>query len=110
MFEKQACKGAFGSQPHQPIMITEHSQISKVLMIFLEGGKQDDLENPCGTAEKQCTTQLSYGPGQELNWGHLGERRALYTRANHAMISVNSLTMNSFNVFNEYAIKPLLQI
>ena len=30
MFEKQACKGAFSCQPHQPIMTTEHSQRSKV--------------------------------------------------------------------------------
>ena len=26
VFEKQACKGAFSSQPHQPIVITKHSQ------------------------------------------------------------------------------------
>ena len=61
MFEKQACKGTFSCQPHQPIMTTEHSKDQKCL-IFPEGGKPDGLENPCGTAENQRTTQLTYGP------------------------------------------------
>ena len=52
VFEKLACKGAFG-QPHQPIMTTKHSQDWKCLIFFPEGGKQDVLENPCGTAENQ---------------------------------------------------------
>ena len=69
--------------PHQPIMTTEHSQDRKCL-IFPEGGKPDVLENPCGTAENQRTTQLTYGPSRESNRGHLGERRALYAHANHA--------------------------
>ena len=34
MFEKQACKGAFGCQPHQPIMTTEHSQDRKCLIFW----------------------------------------------------------------------------
>ena len=32
VFEKQACKGAFSCQPHQPIMTTEHSQDRKCLI------------------------------------------------------------------------------
>ena len=37
MFEKQACKGAFGCQPHQLIMTTEHSNRSKVFDFFSSG-------------------------------------------------------------------------
>ena len=58
-------------------MTTEHSK-------DLEGRKPDGLENLCGTAENQHTTQLTYGPGRESNRGHIGERRALYAQANHA--------------------------
>ena len=83
MFEKQACKGAFGCQPHQPIMTMEHSQDRKCLN-FPEGGKPNGLENPCGTAENQRTTQLIYGPDRESNRGYFGERRALYAQANHS--------------------------
>ena len=61
VFEKQACKGTFGYQPHQPIMTTEHSQRSR-----------EDY--------------LTYGSGRESNRGHLGERRALYAQANHATL------------------------
>ena len=57
---------------------------------FPEGGKPDGLENPCGTAENQRTTQLTYGPDRELNQGHLGERRALYAQANRATSQVNA--------------------
>ena len=64
-------------------MTTEHSQDRKCL-IFPEGGKPDVLENLCGTAENQRTTQLTYGPDRESNRGHLGERRALYAPANRA--------------------------
>ena len=39
-------------------MTTEHSQDRRRLN-FPEGGKQDSLENPCGTAEEQLTTQLT---------------------------------------------------
>ena len=57
--------GAFSCQPHQPIMTTEHSQDWKCLT-FPEGGKPDSLENPCGTAENQRTTQLTWPwPGIE---------------------------------------------
>ena len=35
VFEKLAFKGAFGCQPHQPIVTTEHSQRSKVFDCFL---------------------------------------------------------------------------
>ena len=58
VFEQQACKGAFSCQPRQPIMTSEHSQDQKCL-ISPEGGKPDGLENPRGTAENQCTTQLT---------------------------------------------------
>ena len=51
---------------------------------FPIGGKPDGLENSHGTAENQRTTQLTCGPGREMNRGHLDERRALYTQANHA--------------------------
>ena len=70
-------------------MTTEHSQDQKCL-IFLEGGKPDGLENPRGTAEL-LTTQLTYGPGQESNRGHLGVRRALYAQANHAKMALLQL-------------------
>ena len=90
MFKKQACKGAFSCQPRQPIMTSEHSQDQKCL-ISPEGGKPDGLENPRGTAENQCTTQLTYGTGRESNQGHLGERRALYAQANRAMSHYKSL-------------------
>ena len=45
-------------------------------------GKLDGLENPRGTAESQCTIQLTYGPGRVLNQTHLVEGLAL--QANHA--------------------------
>ena len=72
-------------------MTTEHSQDRKCL-IFPEGGKPDGLENPSGTAENQRTTQLTYGPVRESNWGHLGERRALYAHANHDPTFLQALT------------------
>jgi hypothetical protein len=123
VFEKLAFKGAFGCQPHQPIMTTKHSQRSKVFDLKTlvaqqrtthiwpcpgiepgspwweasalrtsqlcplkspEGGKPDGLENPCGTAENQRTTQITYGPGQVSNQGHLGEGWLLYAQANNA--------------------------
>ena len=61
-------------------MTTEHSQDRKCLIFLPEGGKPDGMENPCGTAENQRTTQLTYGPGRESNRGQLGER--LYAQAN----------------------------
>ena len=76
--------GPFGSQPHQPILTTEHSQRSQVFDFSPEGEKPDGLENPRGTAENQPTAQLTSGPGQVSNQGYLGERRALYAQANHA--------------------------
>ena len=33
---------------------------------------------------EQQITQLTCGPGQASNQGHLGERQALYAKANHA--------------------------
>ena len=81
--KKQACKGAFASQPHQPIMTTKHSRDQKCLILPV-GRKPGGQANPWGTAENQRTTQLTYSPGRESNQGHLGERRALNAQANHS--------------------------
>ena len=86
---------AFGYQPHQPIMTTEHNQYQKCL-IFSEGGKPDGLENPRGTAESQRTTKLTYGPGRESNRGHLGERWALYAQANRATKSLRLIKEETY--------------
>ena len=85
LFEN-ACNGTSGSQPHQLIVTTEHRQISKVCYFFPKGEKPNGLENPCGTAENQRTTQLTNGPGRVSSQGHLGERRALYSQANHVTL------------------------
>ena len=93
----QGCKGAFGSQPHQPVMTTKNSQTSKVFDFFPEGRKPDGLDNPRGTSENEGTTQPTYGPGRVSNQGHLGERRALYAQANHAPRSIDAYRgMTSF--------------
>ena len=77
VFEKQACKGAIGCQPHQPIMTTEQSQRSKVFD-FHRGRKTGWSGKPSWHSREP--THNSHGPGRESNWGHLGERRALYTQ------------------------------
>ena len=41
--------------------------ISRAFDFFPEGGKPEGLENPHGTADNQCTTQFTYGPGRESN-------------------------------------------
>ncbi len=78
MFEQQACKGAFDSQPRQP-MTTGDRLRSKVFNF--SGGRK----KPCGIGENQCTTLLTHGLSWESNQGHSGERRALYALATYAI-------------------------